>query len=151
MKTPLLSACRLTLTLLLLGSGQMRAEDITVYECIKQGEAVTAGKELAVFTTGGKSLMTLYQDFQKTSWTAEPFYGPVIPYLFKDSTGRLFIVHFEFKEGHPVFGEGFRFAIAPLTTVKGARRGYRGSPYNGSSVTDEGLLKQLRDLSVKRP
>lgn len=151
MKTGLSTLYWLAFAALLAGSPFLRAEDITVFHCInEQNGAVSVGDNLAVFKSGEKSLMTIYKDFEKSSWTAEPFYGPAVPYIFKDSEGRLFIVHFEFKEGHEILGKGLRFAIAQLKAVKGSKRLYTGSPYDGSSVTDEGLLKQLRVLSQQK-
>ena len=105
---------------------------------------------MAVFTTGQKSLQTICDNYRKISWTAEPFYGPIIPYIFKDSRGKLFVVHFEFQEGHNIIGKGVRFAMAPLKAVPRSKGLYSGSPYDGSSVTDEGLLKQLRELAAKK-
>jgi|APTNR8051073442_1049403.scaffolds.fasta_scaffold10522_3 hypothetical protein len=151
MNAPRSAVCRFALAAFLISCSLVAAEDISVYDCVSEKDgAVSVGNSLAVFKSGGKTIMTIYKDFYKTSWTAEPFYGPVVPYIFKDSDGRLFLVHFEFKEGHEILGKGLRFAIAPLKAVKGSKRLYTGSPYDGSSVTDEGLLKQLRLLSVKK-
>jgi hypothetical protein len=151
MKTMRSTTCRLAFAALMMGSSPIRAEDITVFQCVSEKDgAVSVGNSLAVFKSGEKSLMTLYKEFEKTSWTAEPFYGPVVPYIFKDSSGKLFVVHFEFLEGHKVLGKGDRFAIAPLKAVGGSKTLYAGDPYRGSSVTDEGILKQLRSLSVKK-
>ena len=142
---------KIRLTLLALASASMlRAEDVVVYRCVEgKKESVSVGDQLAVFTTGNKTLQTIYDDFLKTSWTAEPFYGPVIPYIFKDSRNKLFLVHFEFQEGHTILGKGLRFAIAPLKAVPKSKGLYSGSPYNGSSVSDERLLKQLCELTLK--
>lgn len=129
----------------------LRAEDVTVFQSIRaEGRKVSIGAQLATFTTGQKGLQTIYSEYEKTSWTVEPFYGPIVPYIFKDSAGKLFLVHFEFQEGDKVLGKGLRFAIAPLKAVNGSKSLYTGYPYNGSSVMDEGLLKQLRELSVKK-
>jgi hypothetical protein len=144
---------RLTLLLLVGFSAllRVRAEDITVFGCVReQGGSVSMGDQLAVFTSGQKTLTTIYADYEEKSWRAEPFYGPVIPYIFKDSAGKLFVVHFEFQEGHELVGEGLRFAIAPLKPTSGSKRLYTGSPYHGSSVYDDGLVKQLRELSIKK-
>ena len=139
--------------LALIFATMLRAEDIVVYRCDRghrQKEAVSMGDRLAVFTTGQKSLQTICDNYRKISWTAEPFYGPIIPYIFKDSRGKLFVVHFEFQEGHNIIGKGVRFAMAPLKAVPRSKGLYSGSPYDGSSVTDEGLLKQLRELAAKK-
>lgn len=105
---------------------------------------------MATLTSGDKTLQTIFADFKKTSWTSEPFYGPIVPYIFRDSGGQFFVVHFEFLEGHKAVGHGDRFAISPLKAVAGAKNLYAGDPYLGSSVTDEGILKQLRVLAVKK-
>jgi len=143
------------IVLLLAISAILRAEDITVYQCVRsetKPEEMSIGAKLADFTSGQKSLQTIYDDFKKTSWTAEPFYGYIVPYIFKDSGGKLFVVHFEFKDGHKFLGKGDRFAIEPLKAVTGSKTLYTGDPYVGSSITDEHLLKQLRAISVtKKP
>ena len=110
--------------LVLVFTSLLRAEDITVFQCIRgNGDEKSIGAQLATFTSGDKSLQTIYADFKKTSWTGEPFYGEfVVPYIFKDSSGKLFVVHFEFLEGHKVLGKGDRFAIAPLKVVGGVDR-----------------------------
>jgi|LakMenEpi03Aug12_release.lakeMendotaPanAssembly.Ray.scaffolds.fasta_scaffold2943416_1 hypothetical protein len=66
------------IVLLLAISAILRSEDITVYQCVRsetKPEEMSIGAKLADFTSGQKSLQTIYDDFKKTSWTAEPFYG----------------------------------------------------------------------------
>lgn len=128
-----------------------KAEDVTVYQCLSGGDkTVSLGNQLSTISTGTKSLQAIYNDHLKTSWIAEPFYGPVVKYVFKDSAGKLFVVHFEFEEGDKIIGKGIRFAIAPLKAVNVPKGHFTGSPYNGSSVTDETILKQLRELARKK-
>lgn len=124
------------------------AEDVTVFGVMQaeNGDISLVGK-VGQLNTGSKGLMTIVKDYEKTSWTSEPFYGPVTKFAFRDESARWFIVHFEFIEGHKMVGEGLRFAIAPMTPVSGKKGSFHGEPYNGSSVTEEAILKQLRVLA----
>ena len=124
------------------------SEEVTVFGVIQteNGDISLVGK-VGLLNTGSKKLMTIVKDYDKTSWTSEPFYGPVTKFAFRDESAQWFIVHFEFIEGHKMVGEGLRFAIAPMTPVSGKKGNFRGEPYNGSSVTEEAILKQLRVLA----
>ncbi len=151
------------LSFFLLSVSVVIAEEVMVYRCettlsepLPNGDTPSyssPGEELGKIETGKDSLVAVIQAYEKDSWKAEPFYGPVEKYVFKDSQGKLFVVHFEFKKDHPhpMMAKGTRFAILPLTEVAGAKGKYTGSPYDGSSISDEGILKQLREIAHKKP
>ncbi len=126
-------------------------EEVTVFAVTTDGtgDIALVGK-LGTLDTGTKNLATIVKDYEKTSWTAEPFYGPVTKFGVRDASAQWFIVHFEFIEGHKMVGKGLRFAIAPMNPVSGKKRHFRGEPYNGSSVTEEPILKQLRVLATQK-
>jgi len=136
------------------------AEEITVFRCdtklspardghkdVERGCYTSAGERLGKFDTGDKTLISIIKRYRADSWKSEPFYGPVKEYVFRDSKDRIFLVHFEYMKGHKNFGKGFRFAVIQLT--KDAKGRYIGSPYDGSSVYDETILKHLREFARK--
>jgi len=148
----------------ILSASALIGEEVAVYRCVTSFSVTkpdsdssertyysSIGEELGKIETGKESLLSIYEAWIKDSWNGEPFYGPVEKYIFKDSKGKLYVAHFEFKEGHKAVGKGVRFAIIPLTKVKGLKDKYSGSPYNGSSISDEGILKQLRALARLKP
>ncbi len=111
----------------------------------------TFGIKLGIVETGDKKLSEIIKNFEERSWENEPFYGPCENYIFKDSKGAFYCAHFEFIKGHQILGKGVRFAITRLTQVEGAENVFTGSPYNGSSVYDQNISKQLRTIALTKP
>lgn len=142
---------------------RLSAETIEVFECVSEGvvhkgkkegmdvsvEQVKPGAALGIMDTGSADLKAIVDQALATSWVGEPFYGPVVKFILKDSSKRLFIAHFEYLKGHKVLGEGLRFAIIELTPVQGKAGVFEGDPYNGSSVTEKSLLPQFKTLADK--
>jgi hypothetical protein len=139
---------------LILAASPLTAEEITEYRCVNSHSVAksekdsndhinysSVGEELSKLETGKESLLSIYEARKKDSGKGEPFYGPVEKYIFKDTKGRHYLAHFEFKDGDEFFGRGDRFAILPLTKVEGQKDKYSGSPYNGRTIYDEGILK----------
>ncbi len=109
-------------------------------------ECLSLGERIGKLETGDLSLSDIIQVAKEDSWVGEPFYGPVEKYIFKDFNGQHYVAHFEFKKGHELFGKGRRVAINRIAKISGAKEEFSGSPYNGSSVYSEVILKKLRSL-----
>lgn len=109
---------------------------------------ISPGEPLGEIELGDATLEGIVAKYRKESWKSEPFYGPVETYVFEDAKGRFYVAHFEFVKGDKAFGEGSRVAINRLE--KAGKKGmFLGSPYDGSSVTEELLLKRLRAIASK--
>ena len=142
----------------------IHAETVEVYQAVETpipkkkktqdrdgpGVWISLGKCIGAIDTGEKSLRSVVAGYKEQSWKAEPFYGPVEKFIFKDSASKLYIVHFEYLEGDKIFGKGVRFAIIDLAAIAEKKGYFVGSPYSGSSVTDERVLKQLREFASKK-
>lgn len=149
---------KLHLLLLLMLTTSLHAEQVEVYQVVETPipgnrktlevgtRWISVGKRISALDTGERSLRSIIAGYREQSWGGEPFYGPVEQFIFKDSAGKLYLAHFEYLKGHKILGKGLRFAIIELTAVAGRNGQFLGSPYNGSSVTDETILKQLRIL-----
>lgn len=79
----------------------------------------------------------------------DPFFGPGVNYLLKDSQGDFYIVFFEYKKGHKSF-PGRRMAINNAVVVGDNTKVFLGSAYEGGSPHDKNILDQLRELTKKQ-
>lgn len=135
---------------------QLPAEEITLFTCKSAGlgklqghdvEKVTLGGELAKIDTSTKSFRAIIEQYREGSWKTEPFYGPVKKFIARDTAKKLYIVHFEYLKGHKALDPGTRFAVIELSKVNGHPGEFIGSPYDGSSVTEQPILDQLKRVA----
>jgi hypothetical protein len=150
----------LALTLL---STSAHAEIIKVYreECVATPEHVRSkitgepsswtskGELVGQIDLGESTVEGIVAEYRAQSWKDEPFYGPVERFVFEDSKGRHYVAHFEYLKDHKLLGEGLRVAVKLLEKVQGKKGRFTGSPYDGSSIFDEKLLRELRRLVAK--
>ncbi|MBV6498772.1 MAG: hypothetical protein CJBNEKGG_01000 [Prosthecobacter sp.] len=133
------------------------AELVEVFACITKefdhpnGRDVDvwyqATKQLGRADTGETAFGKVLELAAASSWQAEPFYGPVVKLMIKDSSGQFFLVHFEYLKGHAILGQGLRFAVAKGSPVKGQHNQWRGDPYCGSSIkADQPIIAELRKI-----
>ena len=107
------------------------------------------GEPLGEIELGDATLEGIVAKYREQSWKDEPFYGPVEAYVFEDAKGRFYVAHFEYVKGDKLLGQGVRVAVNRLQKVTGRKGMFVGSPYDGSSVTEELLLKKLRGIASK--
>ncbi|MBB5352863.1 hypothetical protein HNR46_003111 [Haloferula luteola] len=110
---------------------------------------IATGKLVGKLDLGEATLGKIVADYREASWKDEPFYGPVEQFVFVDSKGRFYVAHLEYLKDSELLGEGRRVAINELKKVQGRKGMFTGSPYSGSSVFHEGILKKLRALVAK--
>jgi hypothetical protein len=152
--------CLLILFLLMAAPLKGRAELVEVFQCETEAKRVSGSddidvlylpmKKLGVMETGMDSFFKVVQSAAPKSWKEEPFYGPVVKLLVKDSGGRFFVVHFEYLRGHRTIGKGFRFVAIEAKAAPGRKDAWRGDPYQGSSIVGNGLMnKALQEIVEK--
>jgi hypothetical protein len=107
------------------------------------------GELVGQIDLGESTVEAIVAEYRERSWKDEPFYGPVERFVFEDSKGRHYVAHFEYVKDHKLFGKGQRVAVKLLEKAQGKKDRFTGSPYDGSSIFDETLLKALRSLVAK--
>ncbi|WP_353568877.1 hypothetical protein [Haloferula sargassicola] len=107
------------------------------------------GEFVGQIDLGDLTLDGIIADYCERSWKDEPFYGPVEKFVFEDSKGRVYVAHLEYVKDSKLLGEGRRVAVKRLEKVRRRKDRFTGSPYGGSSIFDDTLLKGLRTLVVK--
>ncbi len=137
-----------------------RAELVEVFQCETEAKHTSGSERIDVFylptkkvgevETGAESFSKNVQLAAAKSWQGEPFYGPVVKLLVKDTGGRFFVVHFEYLRGHQTLGKGFRFAAIEAKAAPGRKDAWRGDPYQGSSIVgNESMNKALQEIVEK--
>lgn len=154
----------ISFTLLIATVSFSRAEEAEVFACetrrhdIEWGESGVeetttnlnfhrVGKSVGKIDTGTVSMRQFTTEATAHDSSSDPFFGPGVNYIVKDSKGQHFIVFFEYEEGHPTFN-GLRMAINKATLIDPKLGVYEGSPYAGTSF-DKSVLAQLKHLTRK--
>jgi hypothetical protein len=159
MKTPT------TLALLFVLASFSQAEEVEVFTCdtkshdIEWGESGVeetttnlsfhrVGKLVGKIDTGKVSLSQFATAAAAYDSSSDPFFGPGVNYILKDTNGQYFILFFEYEEGHRTFN-GFRLAINKALKIDSKLGVYEGRAYAGTSF-DKSVLAQLKDLTKKK-
>ena len=155
----------ITLALLLAFTSFSQAEEVEVFVCdtkshdIEWGESGVEetttylsfhriGELVGKIDTGKVSLSQLTAGAVAYDSSLDPFFGPGVNYIAKDTNGQHYILFFEYEEGHRIF-RGFRMAINKALVIDPKLGVYEGSPYAGTSF-DKTVLAQLKKLTQKK-
>ena len=150
--------------LLLIFTPFSRAEEVAVFACDTKSHDIEwdesgvekattfltfhrVGKLLSKLDTGEVSLSQIAADAAAYDSSNDPFFGPGVNYIMKDSDGQHFIIFFEYQEGHKTFN-GFRMAINKISLIDSKLGVYQGSSYAGTSF-DKNLMAQLKTLTQR--
>ena len=141
------------------------AEKVDVYSCESKARCIEwseseegdieffitlhrVGEKLGVLDLGPSTIKEFVDGALAYDSSDDPFCGPGINYLIKDSQGNFYIAFFEYIKGSDIF-DGSRMAVNRTTLIDIEQKVYFGSPYAGYSF-DKSILKQLKEITVKQ-
>jgi hypothetical protein len=141
------------------------AEEIKVFTCISEwvsvpkysvdpsGEGETNPKiqthkivkEIGIINTGEVPLAKILEPDFSRDRSGDPFFGPGFQYIVRDSSGRHYLIFFEYEPASKAFA-GVRFGAGHLNDLGTNGAVFVGHTYEASSH-NEVILGQLKQLT----